>query len=259
MIRFLRGDPNNLEGRAFLFSRLDNPELITKKKYPEVFGIYFSTNPDDFCKNTDIPGGMVDEMKTRLEKFKEISKEKKNIPVLSVFIYEFTLNSYSEVHSREGDLVEAKPCVETRDCMDIARAAQKIYEIAYRDQYLRGLEAMVPEPQNVLETEKFDSYLQVEKDELDGYLLRNFVDPLIDSKRRNNSAQYQVLKSELITFCEGSLFMRDVLEIIKLVEFPKKHIDAELIHAYLNRIQAVNAENFEVAAGITQAIQKHRG
>ena len=262
MLKFLRGSPEDLEGRVTIFSRILD-ERVKQEGLPQFIGEYIVTNPDDLLADPNVNQEMVDRIKADIKQYKD--KLKENDPENKIIAFPKLIkpiepfNEEHEALARPGDVIYTGEYITLQMVIRANEACRELYLLRYNS---IELQKRLLQKENPIETKReHDSYSTVEKQRLKPYVLVNFIEPMMATRKNGTSAQNLELKAQMkdfVEFFKDSLFTLDVLEVVKIIDSPKM-VDRELVYAYVDKISAINQENFELAGDIAQRIKQCRG
>jgi hypothetical protein len=223
------------------------------------------TNPEDLLIDPDITPELVEKIKADIKEHEKELKEKNqedNIVTFAKLIKPLPpFKDEQEAFARPGDVVYAGEFMTLQMTLRANEACRELYLLKYNTVELQKLKLNKENPSQTNLPREHTNYSTLEKPKLKPYVSMHFIEPMINSRKKGRSAQNLELKAqitEFIDFFRNSLFTRDILEVVKIIDSTGM-VDRELIYAYLDKISAINQERYELAGSIAQKIREHRG
>ncbi len=263
MIELKKGDSEKLEGKVIVYSRLNCPDSSSGNcsNNGRVFAMYATDNSDDFAKRVKSSREVLEESDdNHLQKIKEGLLGLLGIKLEHVNIYAapIHIDSEEELLQSEEDVVFAGEYSCPQNCMNAVKTALDFYVLRLMDQMIRASKTDNPceedkqQPQKTYQ-EDFES-----KDpngrRLKAYLMDTYINPMINTKGKGKFKRLAPLKQDFERFGQGTQFVSDISNICRLMERNMTLKNLNLIGAYVSKLVAVHAEDFETAAKLRDQI-----
>ncbi len=267
MIKIVKGDIKNLEGKVTALSRLDDEAASELADFPKIIALYGCTNPLDLFEKAGIPPeeakGFDERAKEAISEisksFNEKLKEKGvEIKLVSIYATPVLIENDADLCTCKEDVIDTGSYYNLMSCIDAAKKGIEFYFLKFED-CLRKKHNMgnarqdAPEKGGEVSKAQFN-YKNIEKGSLKSYILNNFVTPILDYKRYGSEKNAGDVRLNFFSFCEGSPFVTDALKVSELMDAKNKNLD--LINDYLDKIEAINSEEYMAAAKIRDKIAK---
>ena len=261
MIKLVKGDIKKLEGKVTSFSRLDDEVASELADFPRIIALYGCTNPLDLFEKAGIPpeetkgiNRLAKEAISDIsKKFNEKLKEKGvEIKLVSIYATPVLIENENDLHTCEEDVIDTGSYHNLMSCIDATKKGIDFYFLNFED-CLRKKHNIHDTQEKSNEVKKTQSnYKNIEKGLLKSYILNNFVTPILDCRRYGEEKNAEAVRLNFFKFCEGSSFVTDALKVSELMD--AKHKDLGLINDYLDKIEAINSEEYLAAAKIRDKI-----
>ena len=265
MIKLVKGDIKKLEGKVTSFSRLDDEVASELADFPRIIALYGCTNPLDLFEKAGIPpeetkgiNRLAKEAISDIsKKFNENLKEKGvEIKLVSIYATPVLIENENDLHTCEEDVIDTGSYHNLMSCIDATKKGIDFYFLNFEDglrkKHNMG-DARQDAPEKGGEARKAQlNYKSIDKGSLKNYILNNFVTPILDYKRYGEEKNAEAVRLNFFSFCEGSSFVTDALKVAELMDAKNKNLG--LINDYLDKIEAINSEEYMAAAKIRDKI-----
>ncbi|MFA5084316.1 MAG: hypothetical protein WC475_02965 [Candidatus Paceibacterota bacterium] len=247
LIKLVKGDANNLQGKVSVYSKLKEP-----KDGEHIFRVYVTTNPKDMFEKLEAPDSIMEKTKILETLIGQIhtASNKSGLEIVPAFGLHLPVESEEELLDSKEDVLFAGEYSHRIRCVDSVGDSAKIYMLNFEEQLQRksdinlDIKGLMPKK----------SYLGAKN--LADELTKNYVIPLADAVQYGSKAEAARLKAELHDYCMGSRFFSLVPDLIKTIEDKANPNRNTLISLNLNLIEAINAEKYEDAASINKDIKQ---
>lgn len=268
MIKLVKGKLDRLEGRVLTYSRFtgDIRETMSPEgrkefeKAVEILGkedllksrvactFFGCSNPIEFVKKVKEYIELDDEAQETLDESKNEVGEGGLIPF---FMAQLPILSEEDIMSSDGDVIYAGSYGHPLTCLNASVASLNLYRMKFSDQIIESVAKSREEKkakEKIVIPEKI-AYTQIPKQELPEFIYKNYIIQMMNAKRDNKGKEYKTLEDQFIFFGKGSHFQNDIVDLCKFLSSSSGDIkDTPIITATINKIQAINTENFEAAA-----------
>jgi hypothetical protein len=248
-IKLVRGNIESLEGRVITFSRFERGEFAEKP----VVALYSTNQVEDFIKKFELPEDVArDISKNHNDMVAKARAKHQNANVFTYYTAPLLVESEKEIYSGNEDILDVGNYLAVERCLDAVKLGVEFYILQFEKQFL--LNGPKNKHEEKISEEVFLNYTLVQKSILGDYISRNFITPLMEYKKQKNDREVQRIGQSFIDFSSGSPFIQDVYEMLGVIE--KGDINPVLIKTYLNKIEAINNEDYETAARLRDLIRK---
>lgn len=254
----------NLEGKILIYSRLkcepDTLQLIQlgdkqiSAGNGHVFCTYNTTDARDLAEKMSVPSDQIDAIVTQIENQKEqfisahpISEEDLGIHFCKISL---AFESEDELSQFDCDMIYVGEYSSLRRCAQAVDKAEDIYLCALREQTLRKHDASEPSFSINTTHDCFKSKNIKEE------LFNRYVIPLQNAYSSNDLIKAQALKNNFINFAKNSFFSKDISDLCEIIEKNTANNAPYLIQAYVEKINAIHLEKYDVAAQMRDEIIK---
>jgi len=238
-LKMERGSVGSLEGRAMIYSTFRQ-----HGKDDLYIGYYITTDVEDFVKHTNIS---YNEANARRQVDMMEKDERTHYAAITV------PRSRRRVFDGDHDVVNAGTYEDLGECIMSITEKTKEYNSAHhmQDREKEKRVLVTPNQKQPVSHDKpsipYKNYNTFEGDNLKGYLLTTFVNPLFDVTNVTLRAD---LESYLRLFGSSYQSPTDFSQLIDAI----KERDVELVDACLRKIAAVHEEDFSEAEKMKNAI-----
>lgn len=260
MIKLIKGGINNLEGKVTAFSKLDDEAVSELMHPPKIIAWYGSTNPLDLFEKAGMPPeemkGIENPIKEAIseisKKFNDKIKESGGeITLLSVYATPILIENEADLYTCKGDVIDTGSYYNVISSFDAIKKGIDFYFMKFEDSLRK--KHNIQNRGESREGKKIQlNYKNIEKGLLKSYILNNFVTPILDYKKYGEEKNAEGIRLDFFKFCEGSPFITDALKITELMD--AKHKNLDLINDYLDKMGAINSEDYMAAAKIRDKI-----
>ncbi len=246
MIRLIKGNENKLEGRLISFSRLEDEATLDSER--PIIALYCTQDMLEFIEKMKIPPSVAEELKNAQEKlYEDIQKRGEKIKIFSSYIAALPDVTQENLLSGTEDVLDMGTYLSVDRCMDATKLGVEIYTMNFEKQLLKkvGLLGKLDTKKNIAKP-TLESYSLVRKDEMKKYLLENFVVPIMDSRIHKDENRARYISSDLVNFCKEAPFSSDIFELLEVLKNTRSN--PQIVDDYLNKIEAIYSERYEIAA-----------
>ena len=256
MYEFKKGDPKNLAGKAILYSALKEPQQGNKEdkdgkedKDP-VCALYLTTDLDEFLDKTGAPEELKDDLKGLEKRINEgLSKFSPSFKMPLVLPIPMDEDSEDEILEMNVPLIiKVGEYSNLKRCVRSLAAAALYYSIEFEEQctyqHLRS------------QTLKKDIKKYYSVRDLKETMLKEYVMPLIKALESGVTKEAKQLEFNLYRFSMGSRFINEIRPMIDLIEDTNNPNRGKLIEFYLDKVNAINSEQYEKAGEINKKMEQ---
>lgn len=260
----LNFDGFDLEGRVLVYAKLNNcadlpitlnwcGKLFHVDSFETCFfGSYVTTDLNDFKKKAAMGEEQTDTPKNKAD---SIANEKSSTitPNSQNKCYRHLVHFYStaDIAKYCADTIYAGEHEFIDGCIQSIEAIEKFY-------LLRMLEQrMVKHNNTVKSTPTETTYKNYAGKPIEDIIEQNYVLPLLKARNENHPEQYAALEKNFEKFYKGAPFEKDCKTLYDLIiRGEKGSKNAMLILKYVEKISAINCENYELAKELRDRIEK---
>lgn len=268
MIKLVKGNIDKLEGRVLSYSRftkdlkeiMDDDERKELEEAMENAGVkelpkspigctfFASSNPKDLLKKVTEYTELDEDAQEKINKAKNEFGDGGLVPF---FAAQLPILDEEEIMASEEDVIYAGSFNDPLFCLNSAMMGIAFYRMKFSDQLMNSIvkskqevkiKEKIPVRQNII-------YTQIPQKELPEFIYKNYIIQMMNAKRDNKREEYKTLEDQFISFGKGSHFQSDIVDLCKFISSSSGDIkDTPIITATINKINAINTENFEAAA-----------
>lgn len=259
MIKLIRGDEDNLEGRVVVYGRfvVDKgvSDLASRLPTGTIFAMYAATNRADFLSNPFFERhGMspeslkaLDEITAEIESSVEEHSKAANIKLFQVYATHLPeFQSEKELSVGSEDLVFVGKYHSQEICVMALSKGLELYILHFEDQTRKklGMNSFKKGDANVSPSV---TYQDITGEKILHYISTTHVGPMLDAQRQDNKGEFNRLKREFVLFGLRAPFATDLFDLCGEIENNGTQPNLPLIEAYVGKISAIHSEDYAVA------------
>ena len=268
MLEFKKGNQENLEGKAIVYSRFKSKdgngirpnckscdkECPVTIKDGVILALYFATNITDYMEKIGVPQEVIEAGEDIEKKVREITDklgEKSKTPMYAVPI---TITSETDLLLGSEDILFVGEYSDTRRCVKAVLSGLELYFLMFCEQLERKHDLDPCQDQKTKLTYKDFEGESIRKQIIDNYLV-----PMLDAQRYGDSKKFREAKKRFIRFSAKAPFFTDTLDLCKAILNTEKTPNTNLTDAFLAKIIAVHTEDYSAAAELRDRIRELTG
>jgi len=262
MIKLIRGNIDNLEGKVLVFSRLEPMDGES-----QIMSLYAATNLLDFVDKAGLPRESIGELEKQIIADARQVKEKMGITcseeefmakILPIYITPVPISQEGDLYCGDEDVLDVGTFSSPTTCLEMLNEGIKIYMLKHEDSVQRrhGLKPEIKDKKNkVKEEQTKPTYKNVEKPDFRKYITDNFIVPILDSYSQGKPHLANEVASEFFKFSSESLFVGSVVDLMREIDKTRDRPNLPIIEAYVNMVVAINNEDYVTAAKMRDKIK----
>jgi len=242
-MRFTKGKPRELEGKVLVYA-----SLCRNDESDAIRALYITHDLDDLKVHS---GGMsLTELLDNIPKKWYVQKSDDPKDVLPLY------GTIAQMSPHEQDLLKCDMLFvgtfnTSGACQHAVQLGAEYYVVLLEDQ-LRHRKAPVQQSA-VPPAPAKPQYATIKHEEFGGYILREYVAPLMHELQSGTEQRFNALKDSFRSFSAETKFYVDVEGFCDALTFGRKH-NVPLVDAFYQKIMAVHHEDFALAAQLRDKI-----
>lgn len=236
-------NPGRLEGKVVIYATLG--------KIPEqqVFAIYLTNDLDEqvghsrILNKTELLEGALSRW------YVQKSDDPKDVQVMCA--WPIDVPSLEALVTQPSDLMDMGEYSAMRNCLRAAQLGAELYVLRWGEQVRHAPKAEETKQQGLTKL----SYKDVATECLMGHFQREYVASMFHALESSAQDTLANVKNDFLRFSAGAHFYQDVQAVCGLFVMGQK-VNLPLLHAYLEKIDAISNENLGLAAELRDKIIK---
>jgi hypothetical protein len=237
------GDWSNLKGDVYAYSLFKGEE----GSIDNLFCIFSTDKKQKVIEVTDVSRKKLNEL------INEKNIDKKKI-AMSLFTVPMPFEKKEDLDGITDDILYTGTYTIPQMCFETVESGLHIYHLNYFEQIMdkNTYQPDIPD----LQTSKVRTL------HLKNCIRNNYVNPMIEALEKKDSVKFDLLKNAFVEFSSETDFLKESLELTKIVEMGRSNPDYSKIELKLSEITmkwAIAREEYEIAAKERDLVNKMLG